>query len=80
MAKRKKKAELIENPKGLGDTVHNILTKTGIKDIVDKVADTLDTDCGCQQRQDFLNKILPYQNDNNGKFVDMNGTKVRIFE
>lgn len=45
-------------PKGLGDTVENILHATGI----DKVAKfILGEDCGCDKRKEKLNKLFPYK-------------------
>ena len=49
MAKRKKTTK----SKGLGDTVAKITKATGVKDIVG--------DCkGCNERQEKLNKLFPY--------------------
>lgn len=47
--------------KGLGDTVEKITTITGIKKIVDKVAEATGKDCGCNKRKEALNKIMPYK-------------------
>jgi hypothetical protein len=49
MAKRK--------AKGLGDTIDQITTATGIKSLVKFVAGD---DCGCDQRKEALNKLFPY--------------------
>lgn len=46
--------------KGLGDTIEKITTVTGIKKVVDKIADTTGKDCGCSKRKDTLNRIFPY--------------------
>ena len=46
--------------KGLGDTVEKITTITGIKRIVDKVAEATGKDCGCNKRKEALNKMMPY--------------------
>jgi len=44
-------------PKGLGDTVENVLKATGI----DKIAKfVLGEDCNCDKRKEKLNKIFPY--------------------
>lgn len=37
--------------KGLGDTIEKITKATGIK----KVVDSLDVDCGCDERKESLN-------------------------
>lgn len=53
MAKRK--------AKGLGDTIDQITTATGIKSLVKFVAGE---DCGCDQRKEALNKLFPYSRPN----------------
>jgi len=49
---------LKEKPKGLGDTVENILEATGIAKVVKSVIKT----CNCTKRKDYLNKVVPYKN------------------
>jgi hypothetical protein len=56
MAKRK--------PKGLGDTVEQITTATGIKAVVDAVSNATGINCGCDARKEFLNKIWSYRKPN----------------
>jgi hypothetical protein len=46
---------------GLGDTIEKITTATGIKKVVDKVAQATNTDCGCGKRKDTLNRVFPYK-------------------
>lgn len=46
--------------KGFGDTVEKITKATGIKKVVDTVADALDADCGCDKRKKKLNELFPY--------------------
>jgi len=46
---------------GLGDTIDQITTATGIKALVKFVAGT---DCGCDQRKEALNKLFPYSKPN----------------
>jgi hypothetical protein len=53
MAKRK--------AQGLGDTIDQITTATGIKALVKFVAGE---DCGCDQRKEALNKLFPYSKPN----------------
>ena len=48
--------------KGLGDTVAKITKATGIKKVIDTVAKTVKKDCGCDKRQDTLNRLFPYNN------------------
>ena len=47
--------------RGLGDDVAKFTKKTGIKTIVDKVSEGLNIPCGCEGRQDALNKLFPYK-------------------
>jgi len=47
--------------KGLGDTIHKFTKATGIKRMVDTVAKATNTDCGCSERRDTLNRIVPYK-------------------
>jgi len=43
--------------RGFGDTLHNILKRTGIVKVVKSLTD----DCGCEERQQTLNKVIPYE-------------------
>jgi len=43
--------------KGLGDTIAKITEATGIKKAVKFIAGD---DCGCDERQELLNKLFPY--------------------
>jgi len=45
--------------KGLGDVVEAFTKATGIKAIVNKVSDVLGVDCGCDERREKLNNLLP---------------------
>lgn len=47
--------------KGLGDTIEKITIVTGIKYVVDKVAEATGKDCGCPKRKEALNKMMPYK-------------------
>lgn len=47
--------------KGLGDTVEKITKATGIKSAVEFVARVTDSDCGCDERKEKLNKMFPYK-------------------
>ena len=48
--------------KGLGDTIAKITKATGIKKVVKKVSEATGKDCGCDKRQDTLNRLFPYNN------------------
>ena len=51
-------------PKGLGDTIEQITTATGIKAVVDKISEVTGIDCGCEERKELLNKIWTYRKPN----------------
>ena len=46
--------------KGLGDSIEKFTKVTGIKKVVDKVAEKTGKDCGCGKRKDTLNRLFPY--------------------
>jgi len=54
MAEKKK---VVIKHGGLGDDVENILTKTGVKKLIDIFVDG--KDCGCDKRKEVLNNLLP---------------------
>lgn len=54
------KSTLPSKDKGFGDTLARIFTRTGIKSVVKAVAGE---NCGCNERQEKLNKLLPYKKD-----------------
>ena len=47
---------------GLGDSIHNFTTATGIKKVVDTVSKATGKDCGCSKRRQKLNQKFPYKN------------------
>ena len=51
-------------PKGLGDTIEQITTATGIKAFVDKISEVTGIDCGCEKNKEFLNKLWTYRKPN----------------
>jgi hypothetical protein len=51
----------MKDHKGLGDTIEAITKKTGIKKVVDKVAEVTGKECGCKRRRDTLNRAFPYK-------------------
>lgn len=53
-----------KKPKGLGDSIENFTTKTGIKTIVDRVSEGLNIPCGCEGRRKAMNAIFPYRDKN----------------
>lgn len=48
-------------PKGLGDTIEQITTATGIKAVVEKVSELTGIDCGCEERKEKLNALWSYR-------------------
>lgn len=44
--------------RGLGDTIAKFTAATGINKVVEAIAGG---DCGCKQRQEALNKLVPYK-------------------
>ena len=53
------KAKKDASPSGLGDSIEKITEATGIKKIVEFIAGE---DCGCDERKERLNKLIPYKN------------------
>jgi hypothetical protein len=51
--------------KGLGDTIEQITTATGIKAVVDKISEVTGKDCGCSERKETLNKLWSYRSTEN---------------
>jgi len=49
---------------GLGDTIAKITKVTGLKAISEVVSKVTKKDCGCNKRQEELNKKYPYNNKN----------------
>jgi|TARA_R110000744_G_scaffold84687_1_gene165789 hypothetical protein len=54
--------------KGLGDTIEEILKKSGVKYVANQL---LGEDCGCDERKETLNEKFPYkQTEKNDKQKD----------
>ncbi len=49
--------KLEKESKGLGDTVAKITNSTGVAKIVKAII----PNCGCDKRQEWLNKVVPYK-------------------
>lgn len=45
--------------KGAGDLVAKVTQITGIDKAVKKASKILGKDCGCNQRREFLNRLIP---------------------
>lgn len=50
--------------KGLGDTIEKITKVTGVKKVVEAIADATGKDCGCNKRKEKLNELFPYKETN----------------
>lgn len=50
--------------RGLGDTVAKVTRMMGIEKAVKTITKVVtgDEDCGCDKRQDTLNRVFPYNN------------------
>ena len=51
--------------RGLGDTIAKITKATGIATAVNVVTAIVGGKCGCGDRQDALNKLVPYAGEDN---------------
>ncbi len=49
----------MKKSKGLGDDIEKITKATGIKKVVDAIAEATGTDCGCGKRKEYLNNRFP---------------------
>ena len=47
--------------KGLGDSIAKFTKATGIKKVVKTISKVTGKDCGCDERQEALNKAFPYK-------------------
>ena len=55
------KAKYESSAEGMGDVVEKITKATGIKALVDELADAFDADCGCDERKSNLNDLLRFR-------------------
>lgn len=60
-AKSTKRGRPRKKAQGLGDTIEQITTATGIKAAVDWFADATGIDCGCEARKEKLNELFRYK-------------------
>ena len=48
--------------KGLGDTIAKVTSATKLDKLAEKIAHIAgQSDCGCTERQETLNKLFPYK-------------------
>jgi hypothetical protein len=50
------KMELVMPSRGLGDDIKKITVATGLDQLAKRIAQILDEDCGCDDRQEWLNE------------------------
>ena len=55
------KARQKKHSQGLGDTIEKITEATGIKAAVEVFNKLTGTDCGCEERKNKLNNLIPYR-------------------
>ena len=48
--------------RGSGDSIEKFTKATGVKTVVDRVAEGLNIPCGCSARKEWFNKKFPYNN------------------
>lgn len=56
---------MAKKAKGLGDTIEQITTVTGIKAVVEMFTKATGLDCNCPERKEKFNKLFPYNSDIN---------------
>ncbi len=47
--------------RGLGDDIKKITSATRLDKLAERIADLTSSDCGCNRRQEKLNKMFPYK-------------------
>ncbi len=57
----KQKRSFSQPSRGLGDSIEKFTKATGIKSVVNKVSGAIGKDCGCNDRRDSLNRVVPYR-------------------
>ena len=50
--------------RGLGDDIKKITSAIRLDELAQKIADLTSGDCGCEERQEKLNKMFPYKKRN----------------
>lgn len=63
--------------RGAGDAIEAFTKATGIKAAVEAVAKATGTDCGCSERRDRLNKLIPFKREDDELHTDPDGTEQR---
>ena len=47
--------------RGLGDDIKKITSVTRLDRLAERIAELTSSDCGCDRRQEKLNKMFPYK-------------------
>ena len=47
--------------RGLGDDIKRITSATRLDKLAERIAELTSSDCGCDARQEKLNKMFPYK-------------------
>jgi hypothetical protein len=71
-----------EISKGLGDTVAKFTNLTGMDRVAKQLAAMLGKeDCGCDERRELLNRLVPYSTSKipTGNTINKNGESIQIF-
>jgi hypothetical protein len=71
-----------EISKGLGDTIAKFTNLTGMDRVAKQLAAMLGKeDCGCDERRELLNRLVPYSTSKipNGNTINKNGESIQIF-
>ena len=50
--------------RGLGDDIKKITSATKLDKLAERIAQLTSGDCGCDKRQEKLNKMFPYKRRN----------------
>ena len=50
--------------RGLGDDIKKITSATRLDRLAERIAELTKSDCGCDRRQEKLNKMFPYKRRN----------------
>ena len=53
--------------RGLGDDIKKITSATRLDQLAKRIAELTNSDCGCDRRQEKLNKLFPYNNRKGNK-------------
>jgi hypothetical protein len=66
IAYKKNPTGIILESRGLGDTIYKITHATGLNKLAEMYTKVTGQPCGCSNRQEALNKLVPYGIKENG--------------